>query len=68
MSVVSTHPDTEVAILGGAVLVNFLRPVSFKTFSDYAVKVFLRYIEDKLYHVSRIDVVWDQFITNSLKY
>jgi len=67
MSVVSKHPDTEVAILDGAVLVNFLKPVSVKTFSDYAVKVFLPYIEGKLYHISCVDVVWDQFITNSLK-
>jgi len=63
-----THPDTEVAILYGAVLVNFLKPVSVRTFSDYAVKVFLPYIEGKLYHVSCVDVVWDQYITNNLKY
>ena len=68
MSVVSTHPDTEVAILDGAVLVNFLKPVSVKTFSDYAVKVFLPYIEGKLYHVCCVDVVWDQYITNNLQY
>jgi len=64
----STHPDTEVAILDGAVIVNFLKPVSAKTFTDYAVKVFLPYIESKLYNVSRVDVVWDQYIPNSLKH
>jgi len=50
------------------VLVNSLKPVSIKTFSDYAVKVFLPYVEGKLYHVSWLDVVGDQYITNSLKY
>jgi len=48
MFVVSTHPDSEIAILGGTVLVNFLKPVSVKAFSDYAVKVFLSYIKGKL--------------------
>ena len=41
--VVSSHPDTEVAILDGAVIVNFLKPLTVKTFNDYAVKVFLLY-------------------------
>ena len=55
------------AILDGAVVVNFLQPLAAKTFHDYAVKVFLPYIEKQLQQVSRVDIVWDQYIQNSLK-
>ena len=61
------QPDAEVAILDGAVVVNFLQPLAAKTFHDYAVKVFLPYIEKQLQQVSRVDIVWDQYIQNSLK-
>jgi len=39
MTLVLAHLDTEVAILDGAAVVNFLKPVSAKTFNDYAFKV-----------------------------
>ena len=61
------QPDAEVAILDGAVVVNFLQPLAAKTFHDYAVKVFLPYIEKQLQQVSRVDIAWDQYIQNSLK-
>ena len=61
------QPDAEVAILDGAVVVNLLQPLAAKTFHDYAVKVFLPYIEKQLQQVSRVDIVWDQYIQNSLK-
>lgn len=48
-------------------MVNFLKPLAAKTFNDYAVKVFLPYIKNKLEHVSRLDIVWDQYLHNSLK-
>lgn len=61
------QPDTDVTILDGAVVVNFLKPRAAKTFEDYALKVFLPYIQSQLQHASRVDIVWDQYFENSLK-
>ena len=60
-------PDTDVTILDGAVVVNFLKPVGAKSFDDYALKTFLPYIERQLQHAKRVDIVWDQYQANSLK-
>ncbi len=43
-----SQPDAEVAILDGAVLVNFLKPLTAKTFNDYAKSLFVPYIQNKL--------------------
>ena len=58
--------DTDVTILDGAVVVNFLKPLEVKTFEEYALKVFLPYVEHQLQHASRVDIVWDQYLENSL--
>ena len=60
-------PDTEVQIMDGAVLVNFLRPEGCKTFGDYAAKIFLPYIHKAQSQAQRVDVIWDQYFDNSLK-
>ncbi len=44
-----------------------LRPGTFKTFDDYATDVFLSYISSHLKVVSRVDVVWDVYVPDSLK-
>lgn len=60
--------DLEVTIIDGAAVVNMIKPnVTQRTFSDYAVGSFIPYIKTHLSHVSRIDVVWDEYIDNSLK-
>ena len=48
-----SRPHTDVTILDGAVVVNYLKPLAAKTLDDYAVKV--------------LDIVWDQYRENSLK-
>ena len=66
----STHdvrPETQVSIMDGAVLVNMLRPGGCKTFSDYAVKVFVPHVKREQNHAQRVDIVWDQYFDNSLK-
>ncbi len=60
-------PDTDIAILDGAAAVNFLKPLDVKTFEEYALKVFLPCVEHQLQHASRVDIVWDQYLENSLK-
>lgn len=63
----SCNPKAQVIILDGAALVNMLRPGQAKTFSDYAEQVFIPYILSQLEPVSRVDVIWDEYIQDSLK-
>jgi len=58
-------PTVQVTILDGAAIVNMLRPGLAKTFSEYATQVFLPYITSQ--PGSRVDVVWDEYFTDSLK-
>ena len=60
-------PDTDVIILDGAAIVNILRPIDTRTFDDYAQKVFIPFLEKQLQSASRVDIVWGQYIDNSLK-
>ncbi len=63
----SEAPIQQVTILDGAAIVNMLRPVGIKTFQDYAMKVFIPYIKSQLRVADRVDIVWDEYIENSLK-
>ena len=60
-------PFVQVVLLDGAAIANMLRPGFATTFSDYATQVFLPYITSPLQHVNRLDVVWDEYIADSLK-
>ena len=60
-------PDVDAIILEGSVLVNQLKPGLSSKFSDYAKNVFLPYVKRKLQNTSRVDVVWDKYVPNSLK-
>ena len=59
------HVDTKV--LDGAVVVHLLKPRGSRTFKDYYQDVFRTYIEFQLKDVTRVDVVWDRYLPNSLK-
>ena len=54
-------------ILDDAAIVNMLQPGSAKTFQDYTTNVFLPYVTSQLQYVSRLDIVWDEYIPESLK-
>ena len=60
-------PKPTVLILDGAVCVEMLKPQFCKTFQEYSEKVFLPYITKSLENVQRVDLVWDEYIPNSLK-
>ena len=49
----------------GAAVVNM--PGTEKTFSGYAEQSFLPYVKTQLRHVKRVDIVWDEYVENSLK-
>ena len=60
-------PAVDAKILDGSVIVNMLLPKSCATFGDYAEQVFIPYLLRNLQTVKRLDVVWDRYISNSLK-
>ena len=60
-------PTTEVIILDGGVIVHMLVPRNCKTFHDYAIKIFLPYIETQCEKANRVDLIWDAYHPNSLK-
>ena len=52
-----SRPETDVSIMDGAVLVNFLRPGGCKTFGDYAANVFVPHIKIEQNKAQRVDIV-----------
>ena len=51
--------------MGGAVIVHFIPTTSI--FHEYADIVFIPYLEKQLQTAKRLDVVWDTYISDSLK-
>ena len=64
---VTSTPTVDAIILDGAAIVNMLKPVTARTFSDYASQIFLPYITTQLQNAQRVDVVWDEYVHGSLK-
>lgn len=60
-------PVVEAKIIRGSVIVSMVPAKSCSTFSDYAEKVFLTYLLRNLQSTKLQDVVWYQYIANSLK-
>ena len=62
--------NIDVIIIDGAAVVNMVKPGvagAEKIFTDYADNSFLPYVKAQLQHAKRVDVVWDDYIENSLK-
>jgi hypothetical protein len=69
-SVVSSKqdcPTVDAIVLDGAAIVQMLHPAQCKTFNNYAQQVFVPYICSQLNSSKRLDLVWDQYLSNSLK-
>jgi len=62
-----TSLDVDCKVVDGPAVVQFLVPGTCGTFEDYAKEVFLPYVVKKLDTVSRIDIVWDVYKSDSLK-
>ena len=60
------NPAVEVVILDGAAIVNMMATYNTKT-SENATQVLLPYFTSQLQHVSREDVVFDEYLPGSLK-
>ena len=63
----SEAPSVTNVVLDGAAIIQMLKPGAAKTFEEYAHQVFLPYISGQLQHVSRLDLVWDSYVVDSLK-
>ena len=55
------------SVLDGPAIVHLLSPEKVTTFREYSDKVFIPYIENQLKICDRIDIVFDQYLSNSLK-
>ena len=60
-------PVASCAILDGAAIVAMLKLEATKTFPDFASKVFVPHILLHFHKVSRVDLVWDRYVADSLK-
>ena len=60
-------PDVSAHIIDGAAVVNMRKPKVAKTFGEYVDMDLMPYFMSRLEHVSRLDIVWDQYFSNSLK-
>ena len=62
-------PEVDAIILDGAVVVHMLHPgrPTAKTFQEYADVVFGPYISTQMDKTSRVNVVWDVYLPDSLK-
>ena len=63
----SEAPKVTNVVIDGAVLVQMLKPGAAETFKEYAHRVFIPYISEQFRHVSRLDLVWDNYVVDSLK-
>jgi len=60
-------PHVDAVFLDGAAVVQILNPGTAKTFQDYADTVFVPYGKSQLNKTTRLDIVWDVYIPDSLK-
>ena len=54
-------------MLDGAVIVHLLSTAEVSTFQEYADKVFIPYMSQQLQHATRVDVVWNTYLPDSLR-
>ena len=54
-------------IVDGAAIVQMLKPAAAKNFAEYVSEIFIPYITSQMRNASRLDIVWDRYIEDSLK-
>ena len=63
----SEAPVASSVVLDGGVLVQILKAASVKNFIEYASQIFIPYILSQFQNASRVDLVWDSYLEDSLK-
>ena len=61
------HPEVTVLVCDGPVIVQMLKPGTAKTFMQYHQEMILPYVHQQLHFVQRLDIIWDDYTSNSLK-
>ena len=66
---IDSEPPTsfDVKVFDGAAIVHLLPTTNITTFDEYASNVFIAYIKKHLDTSTRVDVVWDTYISCSIK-
>ena len=59
--------NVNVVVIDGAAVVNMVTPGTERTFSGHVAGSFISYITAQLCHLNRLDIVWDEYLENSLK-
>ena len=54
-------------VLDGAAIVHCLPTAGVSSFADYAQTVFIPYLEQQFQSTNRIDIVWNRYVSGSLK-
>ena len=60
-------PMASCVIIDGAAIVQMLHPKNSRSFSEYASDVFIPYIMSQFRNATRLDLVWDRYVEDSLK-
>jgi len=60
-------PVFDAVVVDGAAVVQMLHPGQSRTFKDYAEKIFMPHIQSYFRKVERVDLMWDQYFSGSLK-
>ena len=64
----SIYHGIDAKVLDGAAIVhNYGQARGLSTFEEYSQEMILQYITSQLETVSRVDIVWDRYLTDSLK-
>ncbi|KAG1701225.1 Low-density lipoprotein receptor-related protein 2 [Nymphon striatum] len=63
----SDAPVVTSVILDGAAIVQMMKPGTTRTFDEYANVIFKPYISSQLQRARRLDLIWDSYVTDSLK-
>ena len=66
--VAADEMSVDCIIIDGAALTNMIKPSGATTFQDYANQKFTPHIKKQLLRSKRVDIVWDVYIENSLKF
>lgn len=66
-SAYSDSPKVTCTIVNGAAFIQMLKPSSAKTFNEYTNVIFIPYLTRKFESMSRINLVWDCDLSDSLK-
>ena len=61
-----TH-DATCIVFDGAAIKQMMKPAAAKPFDEYAQQVFIPYISSQLRSVSRVNLVWNTYMDDSLK-